>query len=142
SKIYENNLLMAQQYGYYHRETRPSYASSRDEYEDGYYYEDYSDVMLGDGIFEKEIDTRSLPKSGSVRLLNISQFADRLPEARGIYHVMIRSLDHYWVRDSRFISMSDIGLIAREGQENIFVFANSIRDARPAASVDIAVYAA
>lgn len=142
SKIYENNLLMAQQYGYYPRETRPSYASSRDEYEDGYYYEDYSDVMLGDVIFEKEIDTRSLPKSGSARLLNISQFEDRLPEARGIYHVMIRSLDHYWVRDSRFISMSDIGLIAREGQEKIFVFANSIRDARPAASVDIAVYAA
>ena len=47
-------------------------------------YDDYSsDAMLGDVIYEKEIDTRSLPKSGAGRLLNFSQFEDRLPDFKG-----------------------------------------------------------
>ena len=72
----------------------------------------YGDAVAGDVIYTKEIDTRSLPKSGSGRMLNISQFEDRLPDVKGIYHMMIRSTKDYWVRDSRFISFSDIGLIA------------------------------
>ena len=73
------------------------------------------DAVAGDVIYTKEIDTRSLPKSGTVGLLNFSQFEDRLPDFKGIYHVMIRSTKDYWVRDSRFISFSDIGLIAQSG---------------------------
>lgn len=140
SKIYENNLLMAQRYGYYPQETRsgPDYAS----YEDEYYYEDYSggDAMLGDVIYEKEIDTRSLPKSGTGRLLNFSQFEDRLPDFKGVYHVVIRSAEDYWVKDSRYISLSDLGLIAKEGQNNIYVFTNSIKSADPVKGVNVSVY--
>ncbi len=81
SKIYENNLLLAQRYGYYPQEgsSGPDYASYEGDYEDGYYDEYGSDAMLGDVIYEKESDTRSLPKSGAGRLLNFSQFEDRLP---------------------------------------------------------------
>ncbi|MEI9942863.1 MAG: MG2 domain-containing protein [Chitinophagaceae bacterium] len=138
SKIYENNLLMAQRYGYYPKETKASYASYED-YE-GDYSEEGGDVMMGDVIYEKEIDTRSLPKSGAGRLLNFSQFEDRLPEIKGIYHVVIRSTEDYWVKDSRFISLSDLGLIAKEGQDKIFVFTNSLKTANPVDGVDISVY--
>ena len=132
SKIYENNLLLAQRYGYYPQETRASYASYEEDYEGEYYYDEgSSDAMLGDVIYEKEIDTRSLPKSGAGRLLNFSQFEDRLPDFKGVYHVMIRSSEDYWVRDSRYISLSDLGLIAKEGQDKIYVFANSIKTASP-----------
>lgn len=137
SKIYENNLLMAHRYGYYPSETGTGY----NEYE-GDYYDGGGDAMLGDVIYEKEIDTRSLPKSGAGRLLNFSQFEDRLPDFKGVYHVMIRSTEEYWVRDSRFISLSDLGLIAREGQDKMYVFANSIKTAAPAEGVNVVVYAA
>ena len=40
---------------------------------------------------------------------------------------MIRSTEDYWVRDSRYISLSDLGLIAKEGQDKIYVFANSLK---------------
>ena len=142
SKIYENNLLMAQRYGYYPQETRASNASYSEEYEGGDYYEDRSDAQLGDVIYEKEIDTRSLPKSGAGRLLNFSQFEDRLPDFKGIYHVMIRSTKDYWVKDSRYISLSDLGLIAKEGEDKIFVFANSIKTATGTSGVNVAVYSA
>ena len=146
SKIYESNLLMAERYGYSPKETSDTRNASYQEEGDGENYEgdyneDYnSEAMLGDVIFEKEIDTRSLPKSGAGRLLDLKQFEDRLPEFKGIYHVVIRSTKDYWVRDSRFISLSDIGLISKEGQDKIFVFANSLKNASEINGVNIAVY--
>ena len=138
SKIYENNLLMMDRYGYYPRPTRASY---NEDDEGEYYYDDYgSDVTLGDVIYEKEIDTRALPKSGGGKLLNVSQFEDRLPDFKGIYHIQISSMKDYWVKDSRFISVSDIGLVAKEGVDKIFVFANSIRTANAINGVNINVY--
>ena len=138
SKVYENNLLMVQRYGYYPQEASNRFSS----YDEGDYFEGYgNDATLGDVIYEKEIDTKSLPKSAGGRLLNISQFEDRLSEFKGIYHVQIRSMNDYWVRDSRFISVSDIGLIAKEGQDKIYVFANSIKTAAGMNGVNILVYA-
>ena len=145
SKIYENNLLTALTHGYEPRDneaTEPQYASYEGEGEDGGgdYYSSYMDAMAGDVVYSKEIDTRSLPRIGSGRLLNLSQFEDRIPDARGIYHVMIRSSQDYWVRDSRFISFSDIGLIAKQGSEKMVVFANAIQTTNAVAGVTINVY--
>ncbi len=145
SKIYENNLLLAQRYGYTPQETHNNvdYASYDEGYEGDYYYDGYGegDAMLGDVIYEKEIDTRSLPKSGSGRVLNLSQFDDRLSDFKGVYHIVIRSGKDYWVKDSRYISLSDLGLIAKEGQDKIYVFTNSIKSADALNGVNISVYA-
>jgi hypothetical protein len=144
SKIYENNLLMAQRYGYSPKENSSGYeyASYDGGYEGDYYYDGYGngDGMLGDVIYEKEIDARSLPKSGGGRLLNFSQFEDRLSDFKGVYHVVIRSTEDYWIKDSRFISLSDLGLVAKEGRDKIYVFTNSLKSAGPVSGVNISVY--
>ena len=137
SKIYESNLLMMDRYGYY--PSTASYNRYEDE-ESDYEYREGGDAMLGDIIYEKEIDTRSLPKSGGGKILNVSQFEDRLPEFKGIYHIQISSMKDYWVKDSRFISVSDIGLVAKEGVDKIFVFANSIKTAEGMNGVNVSVY--
>ena len=148
SKIYENNLLAAGHYGYTPNETKGNEARSSSSESDGgeegggeYYGGDNSDGALGDVIYEQEIDTRSLPKNGSNRLFNFN-IADKVPEFKGIYHLMIRSSTDYWVKDSRFVSLSDIGLIAKEGQDKIWVFANSIKNAAVMAGVNIMAYGA
>lgn len=151
SKIYENNLLMTQRYSYYPKETTTSSQTSSSGDEEGEegggsYYgggEDDTSPVLGDVVYEQEIDTRNLPKSGngSGRLLNLS-IADKLPEFKGIYHVMIRSTKDYWISDKRYVSLSDIGLIAREGKEKILVFANSIKTAAALAGVNVMAYGA
>jgi uncharacterized protein YfaS (alpha-2-macroglobulin family) len=145
SKIYENNLLMAGRYGYSPKETSnpgsggSSYEGDEGEGDYGGYNSSDGDVTLGDVIYEQEVDTRSLPKSGNNRLFNFS-IADKLPEFKGIYHVMIRSVKDYWVRDNRFVSLSDIGLIAREGNEKMLVFVNSIKTAAALAGVNVLAY--
>jgi uncharacterized protein YfaS (alpha-2-macroglobulin family) len=141
SKIYENNLIMADRYGYTpsDRENDNS-ESSGEESSDDEPYASYNEGLAGDVIYTKEIDTRSLPRSGNGRILNLSQFEDRLPDIKGIYHVLIRSTKDYWVRDSRFISFSDIGLMAKQGDGRMYVFANSIKTSNPLQGVTVNVY--
>jgi alpha-2-macroglobulin len=138
SKIYESNLLAAQRYGYSPKDERGNSGGDDEEYYEGD-YNDNGDVSFGDVIYEQEIDTRSLPKYGSSRLFTFN-VEDRLPDFKGIYHIKIRSATDYWISDSRFISKSDIGLIAREGKDKLFVFANSIKTAQPVNGMNVVVY--
>lgn len=150
SKIYENNLLAAQHTNYVPQETTQTSDSqtagaSDDEEGDAPGSDNSSgDLQLGDVIYEQVLDTRSLPRSSTSnvnRLLNLD-IADKLPEFKGIYHVMIRSTKNYWVRDSRFISLSDIGMIAKEGKDKILVFTNSIKTAAALPGVTVQAYGA
>lgn len=135
SKIYESNLLAANKYGYYPKEA--SGASNYDEY----YYEGDGDFTMGDVIYEKEIDTRSLPRMGGSQLLEFN-LEDRIPELKGAYHIKVRSMDDYWVNDSRLVSLSDIGLIVKEGTEKLMVFTNSIKTATALTGVNLVAYGA
>jgi uncharacterized protein YfaS (alpha-2-macroglobulin family) len=137
SKIYENNLLAAQKGRYYPQEFQSNNNSGG---EDEMGYDDISSTV-GDVIYEKEIDTRSLPQYGNSRLLNVD-ITDKIPDFKGIYHIMLRSVTDYWVRDSRLVSLSDIGLIAKEGKERILVFANSIKKGTGLEGVNILAYGA
>ncbi|HEY8396658.1 MAG TPA: MG2 domain-containing protein, partial [Flavihumibacter sp.] len=134
SKIYESNLLAANQYGYYPRES-----GRLNDYED--YYYNSGDFTLGDIIYEKEIDTRSLPRLGSSQLLEFN-LEDRLPELKGAYHIKVRSTKDYWISDSRMFSLSDIGLIVKEGSDKLMVFANSIKTTNPLSGVNVVAYGA
>lgn len=132
SKIYESNLLAAANYGYEPRESEDRRNDSENEY--------YSSaITMGDVIYEKEIETASLPKMGNSRLFQFN-VEDRLPAFKGIYHVRVRSTQHYWINDSRFISVSDLGLIAKEGADKLFVFANSIKTTAPIQGVNVVAY--
>ncbi|WP_276481847.1 alpha-2-macroglobulin family protein [Paraflavitalea pollutisoli] len=136
SKIYESNLLVAQRYGYYPTDNR------NDGEGEDYYDDDYGNsgsLSVGDVVYEKEIDTRSLPKYGNSRLFTFN-VEDRLPDFKGIYHIKIRSTSDYWVSDSRFISKSDLGLITKEGKDKIYVFTNSIKTAEAVSGVNIVAY--
>ncbi len=143
SKIYENNLLMAHKYGYTPADQNGGAAENYGEIDgEGYSSDEYGggEGALGDVIFEKEIDVQSLPKTGAGRLLNIGQFQDMLPDFKGIYHVIVRSAQDYWVKDSRFLSVSDLGLITKQADDKIYVFANSLKTADPVNGVTVSVY--
>lgn len=138
SKIYENNLLRANNYSpendyEYDYEYEDEYNSTR--YYDDYYTDEYTE---GDIIWEKTYDTKDLQKAGNLRLLNLN-FDDKIKDYKGVYHIQISSDEDRWLRDSRVISISDIGLIAKKGKDNMYVFANSIQTAQPISGVEITI---
>jgi len=135
SKIYENNLVIAQKYTYYPMD---SYNGGEDQPD----YNDYGTVVSpGDIIYQEEIETRTLPKYGNSRILNFN-IEDKLKDQKGVYHIMLRSSKDYWVRDTRFLSLSDIGLIAKQGDNKVVVFANSIKTANAMQGVNVVAYGA
>ena len=78
SKIYENNLLASQQFGY---EPEQSGGGSDGEYSRSSYE---SNSMFGDVIYQQDIDTKSLPKMGNSRIFHFN-IPDKLQDFKGIY---------------------------------------------------------
>jgi alpha-2-macroglobulin len=132
SKIYESTILSAMRNGYY-----PKDRSNNDD--EDYYESENSDAVNGDVLYEKEIDTRTLPRTGAGRLFNFNP-EDKLPDFKGIYHIKVKSTEDYWVSDSRFIAVSDFGMIVKEGSDKITVFVNSLKTANGIAGVNVLAY--
>ena len=138
SKIYENNLLNARRNGYYPGNSEYDYEEYENENVGTYYGDDY-DYQVGDIVYEKEIVTKSLAKRGSSRIFHFD-FPDALKEFKGIYHIQISSKEEYYLRDSKYISLSDLGIIARQSKNKVYVFVNSIVSTASLSGVNLVLY--
>jgi len=133
-KVYENNLehfiRREKRYGYYYDDE----AGEGEENYGSYYY--YETEEFGDTIWHKEYETSKLPKLNAARVLHLD-FQDKIKSYDGVYVISVRSKEHKWVLDSKILALSDIGLIVKEEKDNMYVFANSIRNAKPLSDVKI-----
>ena len=137
-KVYENNIVNYFGHGnsYYYDDY---YYEDEEYYYDDYYYESYGNPgNLGDVVYEKEIETSTLPSKGSNKLLTLD-FEDKLADYKGIYVIEVKSAEEYYPRATKMVAVSDIGLIVKKGKNNITVFANSVKTAGPLANVTIKV---
>lgn len=121
-KIYENNI-----------ERFLSGVSSYDyDGESSYnYYGELSD--LADVVYDKEIETKNLPKFRNTRLLHLNTDERRM--YKGIYYIQLRSNNDYYNTANKLVSVSDIGLIVKQGKDHVMICANSIATAQPLAGV-------
>jgi uncharacterized protein YfaS (alpha-2-macroglobulin family) len=58
---------------------------------------------------------------------------------KGIYLVSVNSTDEYYQNATKLVSISDIGLITKQADDELFVFANSIKTTEPISNVEIAL---
>ncbi|KAA5545024.1 alpha-2-macroglobulin family protein [Adhaeribacter rhizoryzae] len=132
-RVYENNILRVLREG---KQYNGHYDEEADEYNEWSYYP--VDETNGNTIFEREYDTKSLQKQGNAYFLNLSlNDLDFDSEFKGLYVLTVTSTDKKWLGDSKIISVSDIGLIAKQGRNEVLVFANSIRDAKVQSNVEV-----
>ncbi|WP_192822838.1 alpha-2-macroglobulin [Rufibacter sp. LB8] len=133
SKVFENNILRFLQEGkmydgFYNEET--------EEYHD---YETYQvNEQNGKVIYEREYEAANLPRGDGQTLLNLDLAdLDFDSQFKGLYVLTVASADKIWMQDSKIISVSDIGLIAKQGQNEVLVFANSIKTAETLSGVEV-----
>ncbi len=129
-KVYENNIehFLENDMDYdYHWD---------DEADEGNSYEYYNTANLGDVIFSKTYETNKLPFQNAARQLHLD-FEDKIKEYNGLYVIKVKSKDHYWIQKSKILAISDIGLIVKEGKNNVYAFANSIKNATPMEGVKV-----
>lgn len=130
-KVYENNIS-----DYLYDGKRWDW-----DYYDDYWY-DYNywpmNNRFGDIVFTKTIETNTLPVQKGRYLLKLDpdemQFDDK---HKGMYVIKVEDKDHAWAQASMTISMSDIGLIARQGPNSFMVTAVSIQHGTPLNGVKI-----
>ena len=122
AKLYENNIQAFQNQDNY--------------YYDYYDYDDRSVGNYGDVIWEKKYLSADLPKKGGHRVLTLD-IEDQVRDYEGIYAIKVVSDERYWLKDFKLVSISDIGLVAKDGKSEITVFANSIKTATPQEGVEV-----
>jgi len=129
-KVYENNMLQLFRRG-------SSYDYIRDPNEDEYHdYQYYNTENLGDTVFSTTYEVSRLPKNNAARLLHLD-FSDKLRGYSGVYVITVASTEQKWVQQSKILSLSDIGLIVKQEDNKMYVFANSIKNATPLKNVKI-----
>jgi len=130
-KIFENNILH-----YLRQGVNWDYIYENDEYHEFYGYP--FDENYGRPVFTKQVQTRSLPRSGNYALLNLDLDQLRYSDPfKGIYLVKVESTDRRWLQDVQMLSLSDLGMIVKEGSEDVMVFVNSLVDASPVKGVKV-----
>lgn len=134
AKLYENNLL-----SYFRTYRYEQYRESADGDwgpSGSYSYNDDEESDLSSVLVDKTVETTDLPKVRGVSALNIA-----LPEQnnsfKGVYLISVGSKDEAYLSASQLVSVSDIGLIARQTDDEVLVWANSIRTTEPLQGVEI-----
>lgn len=130
TRIYENNIQ-----AYLRNNRYNEWMDERDGY--AYAYDDYNLDPIGDVVMKQDYETKNLARVNGVSLLNLD-FSNQ-SQFKGIYVVKVQSHDDQWRKAVKLISVSDIGLIAKQTDDEIFVFANSIitMDPVPGAAVSL-----
>jgi alpha-2-macroglobulin len=137
SKVYENNILQFlrnnryQDYDY--SEDGEGSSGSSKAYT---YYDDDAGVM-SDVLVKKTIETQDLPQVRGVSALNLS-----MPDQnnlKGIYVVSINSSEQYYLNDTKLVAISDIGLITKQSEDALWVFANSIQNTDALSGIEVSL---
>jgi uncharacterized protein YfaS (alpha-2-macroglobulin family) len=134
AKVYENNIL-----AYLTNNRYPQYAEGANGQwsPDGTFSYGADDSSnLSDKLVDKTVETANLPTVRGVSALNVS-LPDPTTNFRGVYLVTVSSKGEAYLQSSQLVSVSDIGLITRQTADEVLVWANSIRTAKPISGVDI-----
>ena len=138
AKLYENNLLNYLRSNRY--EQYAEAANSEWGPTGGYTYNDDGQADLSDVLVNKTVSVTDLPTVRGVSALNVAlpdQNAVQGQPLRGIYIVSVASKDEAYLQANQLVSVSDIGLVARQTKDEILVWANSIRTAEPMQGIEI-----
>lgn len=139
ARLYENNILSylrSNRYEEYGEDGEGNWKPTG-----GFNYNDDASGELSDVIVNKTVETNDLPKVRGTSALNLAlpDQTNRPGERplRGIYLVSVGSKDEAYLQASQLVSVSDIGLIARKTNDEILVWANSIRTAEPLQGIEV-----
>ena len=87
-------------------------------------------------LVNKTVETANLPKVRGVSALNLA-LPDANNEFRGVYLVSVDSKDEAYLQANQLVSLSDIGLVAHQTKNEVFVWANSIHTNEPMQGVEV-----
>ncbi|MFZ1519778.1 MAG: MG2 domain-containing protein [Ignavibacteriaceae bacterium] len=141
AQIYDNNLVhFFNRNSYRNYYYDDYYEDEYDYYYDDYYYERNRNYNIGD--YGKEIFTEKIKVSNKNNLLNKIKLdiKDKLDKKfKGIYVVTVRSNDERYITDSKIISLSNLGIIAKVMDNEILIFVNEINSTESVSNAKVKI---
>lgn len=135
-KVYENNILAYMRsnsyYDYYYDDYYDEYGSSS-----SYNFRPDNQGIYSSEVVDKTIKTANLPKVNGVTAFNLD--LPKIDNFKGIYLIQISSKTDYYLNATKMVSVSDIGLITKQAEDDLFVYTNSILTAQAMGGVDLHV---
>ena len=127
SQVFKNNILhFLNQYGYYYY---------YDEYEYDYYSPQYYVGDFGETLYEEKI---KLPQGENwLKSFTINMNKALKQKYKGIYTVSVRSAEERWRSASKMVAISDLAIISKFAEDEIYVFVNTISSAQPVAEAEV-----
>ncbi|WP_400192122.1 alpha-2-macroglobulin [Hymenobacter sp. B81] len=133
-KVYANNirelLRSGEQYGYDYEEDGGEQDENGEYVDRSYRY--FNTADYGNLLTERTYSTAALPRQGSLRLLHLSlqdlEFSNQL---KGLYVVRVQDTERSWLQVSKLVTVSDLGVVVKQGPTGALVFVNSLRTAKP-----------
>jgi alpha-2-macroglobulin len=132
SQIFKNNII--------HFLNQYSYNYYYDYDYDEYYYDYNPEYYTGDfgkSLYTKKIDLKNSKNWLQNFTLNLDEVLNQKYD--GMYVVTVRSDDQRWIHDSKFIAISDLGIITKISDDDIYVFVNSIKTTEPVADAEVTI---
>lgn len=115
--------------------TQNSYNFTRGE---EYYYPYYNTYNLGEPVHTESIKPENRGNWLERFTVNVK---DKIKgDEKGIYVITARSTDGSWASDTKALSITDLGIIAKTGQDEINVYVNSISTAMPLTGIKVKVF--
>ena len=133
-RVFENNIL------HFLRSNRfnDGYYNDEDELVNaGSSYNIYDIEKYANKIMDRIYDTKDLARQNGVCLLNLG--LDDVSNYKGIYLVTVYSPNDNWLRTTKLVSVSDIGLIVKAVNDEVLVFANSIKTTESLSGVSVSI---
>ncbi|WP_310590318.1 MG2 domain-containing protein [Dyadobacter sp. NIV53] len=132
AKLYANNIL-----NYVRNNRWDDYTQIGEEWKPSgaYQYSDDVESNFSDIIVDKTVETENLPRNKGISALNIALPDDN--QRKGIYLVSVHSKEEAYMSATKLVSISDIGLIVKQGKDEIWIFANSIKTNEPLADLEV-----
>ena len=127
SQIHKNNIL-------YYKDKYRHYNYYYYNYYDSPYYDPDSYMKA---LFKKTVELKSTKNWLNTVNVNLEEALD--PKFKGIFLVEVRSNEKRWIKDSKIVSISDLGIITKKSNNEFVVFINSISGAEPIKNAKVQV---
>lgn len=129
-KVYQNNLLSMFRTG---RSYEYDYDTGEESYGQDLNYVDFE--PLGDLMLSTQMAVSDLKRNAGHYLLNLH--LKDINEFRGVYVVRVTNPDNQWTRATQLVSVSDMGIVARQGRDEMYVWVNGIKDTKPVSEATV-----
>ncbi len=103
--------------------------------DDYYAYESYI-ARVGRVVNSDIIDVNQGKNELVTTPVNLGRY---LSDFRGIYQVVAYDDEHYWRRDYKYIIITDLGIVAKMGEDELVVWVNSLESLEPKAKAKVSL---